>query len=51
MDFSAGLSLGLGPVALRGGVRSTYFSDRGLVDGVTHDQTFFGPYAGLAVAF
>jgi hypothetical protein len=51
IDGRAGLALGFGPVGIRGGWRVQVLNDRGLVDGVVHEDTFSGPYLGLSVAF
>jgi hypothetical protein len=51
VDGRAGLALGFGPVGIRGGWRVQVLDDRGLVDGVIHQDIFSGPYAGLSVAF
>ncbi len=51
VDGRVGLALGFGPVGIRGGWRVQVLNDRGLVDGVVHEDTFSGPYLGLSVAF
>jgi hypothetical protein len=50
LDATAGLTLGLGPVGVRGGWRYTVLDDNGLVDGTDHSNSFAGPYVGLAVS-
>lgn len=49
-DAFAGLSLGWGPIALRGGYHWTYLDDRGLVDGIPHSERYQGPWVGLGIA-
>ena len=51
LELAAGLSYGLGPLGLRAGWRRMYLNDNGLVDGVSHDDVFSGPYFGLGMAF
>jgi hypothetical protein len=50
-DGQAGLALHLNSLVLRGGWRTLYLNDMGLVDDVVHVDTFAGPYAGLGFAF
>ncbi len=50
-DGKIGVALGLGPVGLRAGFRTQVLDDRGLVDGVVHQDAFIGPYVGLALVF
>jgi hypothetical protein len=50
VDWSAGLNIGMGTVALRMGWRQTYLDDQGRVDGVSHEDLLYGPYLGLALA-
>ena len=50
VDWTAGLAIPLGNFALRGGWRVTYLDDAGYVDGVRHQDTYSGPYLGLALA-
>lgn len=50
VDWNAGLNFGMGTVALKVGWRQTYLNDQGQVDGVSHEDNFFGPYVGLALA-
>lgn len=47
IDAQAGLTIGLGPVGIRGGYRSVFLDDAGLVDGIVHTDLFAGPYVGL----
>jgi hypothetical protein len=50
LHWNAGLALGIGPVALRGGWRRIYLNDNGLVNtGVDHKDIFGGPYAGVGI--
>ncbi len=51
LDAQAGLALHLNSVVLRGGWRTLYLNDNGLVDDVVHKDTFGGPYAGVGFAF
>jgi hypothetical protein len=48
-DWQAGIGLGFGPVGIRGGWRRVYLNDRGLVDGISHEDAFSGPYLGVTV--
>jgi len=50
-DGKIGLALGLGPVGIRAGLRAQLLDDRGLVDGVIHQDTFLGPYLGVSMVF
>jgi len=49
-DAFAGLNIGWGAVALRGGYHWTYLDDRGLVDGIPHSERYQGPWIGIGVA-
>jgi hypothetical protein len=49
-DAFAGLSIGWGPLALRGGYHWTYLDDQGLVDGVSHSERYQGPWIGFGLA-
>jgi hypothetical protein len=49
LDASAGLSLGLGPLGLRGGWRYTAIDGAGLANTPQQVNTFSGPYVGLAL--
>ena len=49
-DAFAGVNLGWGALALRGGYHWTYLDDRGLVDGITHTERYQGPWFGIGVA-
>lgn len=49
LSAEAGLALELGPARLRGGYRAIYLNDQGRVDGNVNQETFQGPYAGLAL--
>ncbi|MBS1150177.1 MAG: hypothetical protein H6Q89_1875, partial [Myxococcaceae bacterium] len=51
LDGKLGAALGLGPVGIRAGVRAQVLDDRGLVDGVIHQDSFLGPYVGLSLVF
>ncbi|MFL5345673.1 MAG: hypothetical protein ACJ8AT_12835 [Hyalangium sp.] len=51
VDAQAGLALHLNSVVLRGGWRTLYLNDNGVVDDVVHEDTFGGPYLGLGFAF
>jgi len=51
LDWTAGATLTLGHLGVRGGFRYTWLSDAGLLDGVEHEDTFAGPYLGVALAF
>ncbi len=50
-DGKIGLALGLGPVGIRAGFRAQLLDDRGLVDGVIHQDSFLGPYVGVSLVF
>lgn len=50
IDWSAGLSLAMGPIGMRAGWRRIYLNDNGFVDGVAHDDLFSGPYVALALS-
>ncbi len=50
-DGKLGLALGLGPLGLRAGFRAQLLDDRGLVDGVIHQDAFVGPYVGASLVF
>jgi hypothetical protein len=47
VDAGLGLVLRAGPVGLRGGWRRIWLDDRGLVDHISHQDVFSGPYFGL----
>jgi hypothetical protein len=50
LDWNAGIALGFGPLALRGGWRRVYLDDNGLVyKGVNQKDIFSGPYAGVGI--
>jgi hypothetical protein len=49
LDWNTGLALNLGPLGLHGGWRRIFLDDRGLVDGISHKDTFGGPYLGLTL--
>jgi len=51
LDVSAGLNLALGPIGVRTGWRRIWLNDRGLVDGVAHEEVFTGPYLGVTWRF
>jgi hypothetical protein len=51
VDGQAGLALNMDFLVLRGGWRTVYLNDNGMVDGVEHEDTFQGPYAGLGFSF
>ena len=51
VDAQAGLTLGLGHLGLRAGMRGIYLDDAGLVDGIVHTDAFVGPYGGLELVF
>lgn len=51
VDAQAGLTLGIGQVGLRAGMRGIYLNDAGLLDGVVRSDTFVGPYGGLELVF
>lgn len=50
VDWSAGATLALGPVGLRGGWRRIYLNDQGNLDGVIHEDVFSGPYVAVGLA-
>lgn len=50
IDWSAGLSLAMGPMGMRAGWRRIYLNDNGFVDGVAHADLFSGPYVALALS-
>ncbi len=50
LDAGLGLVLRAGPVGIRGGWRRIWLDDRGLVDHVSHQDVFSGPYFGLLFA-
>ncbi len=50
LDAGLGLVLRAGPVGLRGGWRRIWLDDRGLVDHISHQDVFSGPYFGLLFA-
>src|SRR5215831_13664554 len=49
-DAFAGVNIGWGAIALRGGYHWTYLDDRGLVDGIPHTERYQGPWIGLGIA-
>ncbi len=49
-DAFAGVTLGWGPIALRGGYHWTYLDDQGLVDGIPQSERYQGPWIGIGVA-
>ena len=49
LDGKLGAAIGVGPVGFRAGVRAQLLNDRGVVDGVVHQDLFLGPYVGVAV--
>ena len=51
LDAHAGLAVHLDTLVLRGGVRTLFLDDNGLVDGVVNQEAFSGPYLGLGFAF
>lgn len=51
LDGQAGLALHLNTFVLRGGWRTLYLNDNGLVDDVEHEDVLSGPYVGLGFAF
>lgn len=53
VDAMAGLTVALGPVALRGGWRRIWLNDNGNADptGIAHQDLFSGPYVGLSATF
>ncbi|MCP3140008.1 hypothetical protein [Pyxidicoccus xibeiensis] len=51
VDASAALALHLGALVLRGGYRGMVLDDAGLVDGVTHVDTFHGPFFGAGLTY
>jgi hypothetical protein len=51
LEWSAGFSYAMGAWGLRAGWRRIFLDDRGIVDGVAHQDEFAGPYVGLGVAF
>jgi hypothetical protein len=50
LDGGLGLVLRAGPVGIRGGWRRIWLDDRGLVDHISHQDVFSGPYFGLQFA-
>lgn len=50
LDAFAGLNVGWGAFALRGGYHWTYLDDQGLVDGVSHSERYQGPWIGFGLA-
>ncbi|QDE93491.1 hypothetical protein BHS06_33405 [Myxococcus xanthus] len=51
VDANAALALKLGAVVLRGGYRGMVLDDAGYVDGVSHVDTFHGPFLGLGLTY
>lgn len=51
LDAQAGLALHLHALVIRGGWRGIFLDDAGLVDGITHQDAFGGPYLGLGLVF
>lgn len=51
VDAQAGLTLGIGPLGLRAGMRSIYLNDAGLLGGEPNTDTFVGPYGGMELVF
>lgn len=51
VDASAALALKLGAIVLRGGYRGMVLDDAGYVDGVSHVDTFHGPFLGLGLTY
>jgi hypothetical protein len=51
VEWSAGMSYAMGPLGVRAGWRRIFLDDRGIVDGVAHQDVFAGPYVGLGLAF
>jgi hypothetical protein len=51
LDLNAGLTVALGPIGVRTGWRRIWLNDRGLVDGVAHEEVFTGPYLGINWTF
>ena len=51
VDAKAGAAVGVGPVGFRAGFRAQLLNDRGVVDGVVHQDIFLGPYVGVAFVF
>jgi len=50
-DSNLGLAVHAGPAGIRGGWRRIWLDDRGLVDQVSHQEVFSGPYLGLVFSF
>jgi hypothetical protein len=50
IDADLGLVVQVGLVGIRGGWRRIWLDDRGLVDQVSHQDVFSGPYFGLLFA-
>lgn len=51
LDSRLGLVVGMGSLGLRLGWRTQFLDDLGAVDGVSHQDVFMGPYAGLGFTF
>jgi len=51
LDGKLGLAVGIENWGLRAGWRVQVLNDRGLVDGVAHQDIFNGPYLGLSYVF
>ena len=50
-DWNLGLVAHAGPAGIRGGWRRIWLDDRGLVDHISHQDVFSGPYLGLSFSF
>lgn len=51
VDARLGVVVGMGSLGLRLGFRTQFLDDLGVVDGVSHQDLFMGPYAGLGFTF
>ncbi len=49
VDARAAVAVGFGPWGLKAGVRLQLLDDRGVVDGVTHRDIFWGPYLSVGL--
>jgi len=47
-DWNLGATLTFGRAQLHGGWRRIWLNDQGLVDGISHEEAFSGPYLGLS---
>jgi len=47
-DWNIGATLTFGRAQLHGGWRRIWLNDQGLVDGISHEEAFSGPYLGLS---